>query len=138
VTIDEMPHFKKYYGLLYNETTTSSDNFPKMIIYLAHAETLMQYFDGLGLHTYQRPPASAALFFEFYRIKEDIYAKLMYKKDPETTIDLKFPGQEEEMISIDNLQKYLNTRFSKEGGITSMSSECSSEYKSSGIYYSGV
>lgn len=41
LTIDDMPHFKKYYSLIYGEELTSSNHFPKMLIYLAHAETLM-------------------------------------------------------------------------------------------------
>jgi hypothetical protein len=58
-----MPHFNKYFSL----NPRQSQKFPKMIIYLAHAETLMQFFDGLNMHNYIRPPPAGALFFEFYK-----------------------------------------------------------------------
>lgn len=57
--------------------------------YAAHAETLAQFFDGLGMHHPQRVNPAASIFFEFLKIESVPSVRVYYKPDLNTTIPLR-------------------------------------------------
>lgn len=61
------------------ELTTSPNKYAKKFIhYAAHAETLSQFFDGIGLHRKGRSFPASAMIFEFVIKEEKVWVRLMY------------------------------------------------------------
>mmetsp|Transcript_36094 Transcript_36094/g.26811 ORF Transcript_36094/g.26811 Transcript_36094/m.26811 type:complete len:226 (+) Transcript_36094:600-1277(+) len=135
--IDSLPIFHKYYSNLY----TSPDHglqFPKFALFSGHAESLMQILDGLGLHHWQRPNPASAIFFEFYRLRTQLYLKMIYYwNDEEKKEDVVYlPGQTEDLIPFEKFVEYVRERYS-DAVFSSLEEECSREYVSSGEFFSG-
>lgn len=72
----------------------TSNKLPKFIHYAGHAETLSDFFEGLGLHKIQRSYPSSAFFVEYLINSNDTLAIRMFFKDGETGAEniLRFPG----------------------------------------------
>lgn len=131
---------KELNGTLPNEDITRH----KFVHYAAHAETLAQFFDGLGIHKTGRSFPSSALILEFYQRAEDggLYVSLNYYDGEKQTFSiLKMPGQAADSLNVNDFAALVDARIQKAGGYSvDLKARCQNvnnfDFKESD-YYSG-
>lgn len=90
----------------------------KFTHYAAHAETLSQFFDGLGLHQRGRSFPSSAMIFEFLKLSNNTLAlRLLYwEAGTQSESVLKFPGQLTDFLTLDTFLTIVQNRLELAGG----------------------
>jgi hypothetical protein len=85
----------------------------KFTHFAAHAETLSQFFDGLGLHQRGRSFPSSAMIFEFLKLSNSTLAvRLLYwEAVTQSESVLHFPGQVTDFLTLETFQNIVQNRL---------------------------
>ena len=94
---------------------------PKFIHYAAHAETLSQFFDGLGIHRLGRSFPSSAIIFEFLKVTTlnvvtPAVRMVFYDGETQREDILRFPGQTQDVLSMEVFARKIIDRLNLAGG----------------------